>query len=83
MSSSLECPIILAFLGTAILVHGSNFLYLYNRKHNIPCEFRGNIHLIQAKVELETTIIETAGLTGPFLNYNGEMANVFSGKPNG
>ena len=83
MSSSWECPIIMAFLGTAILVRGSNFPYLYNRKHNIPCECRGNIHLIQAKVELETTILETAGLTGAFLNYNGEMAYVFSGKPSG
>lgn len=68
MSSSWECPIILAFLGTAILVRESNFPYLYNRKHNIPCECRGNMHLIQAEVELETTTIETAGLTGVFLN---------------
>ena len=36
-------------------------------KHNIPCEFRGNVHLIQAKIELETTIIEIAELTGSFL----------------
>lgn len=32
-------------------------------KHNILCEFTGNFHFMQAQIELEATILETAKLT--------------------
>lgn len=63
-------------VGDAQLLHSQAMLFFSMKvifhistriKHDILCEFRGNVHLIQAKIELETTIIEIAELTGSFL----------------